>query len=478
MIIMLIAAILRSYRMSDLAVFLADQASDSTAVYNILHGGFTLLGPITSIGGFYNGPIVYYLMAPVFWIFHSDPLSGTIFKTILSCFTIPFIFLIGKKVWNEATGFLAGFIFAISPLMIEYSRSAFNSYPAIFFSTVIVYLIFSLKKPFSNIKLLLIGICVGWIIQMHYLTIAFVLFIFLYPFFYKAYISWRYYLIISIGILIGFAPFLIFELRHDFLNMRLMINYFTSSYESERSLSHILTIWPRVTGEIIGGNKIVVGTGLFIMAVAVFLFQFFMGSVRKKNYGAFVLLFCIMTIISAFYGKKLESHYVIVFHTSLILLVAATVVTICKSHYKMIVVIAFIAMLFNATQWNIAKNMHLSQDGLSIQNFTYAASLIQHDQKLRYNVAMHAQGDNRAMPLRYTLLLLGEHPKHYDTFTDIDHLYFIIPKKEKIEQQTMWEYTAFGPSTMVNMWSINEEYYLIKLEKNNNHILTYNFSTH
>jgi len=68
-IIMIIAAVIRTYHMRDLAVFLADQASDSTAVFNILKGDFTLLGPITSVGGFYNGPIVYYLMAPIFWIF-------------------------------------------------------------------------------------------------------------------------------------------------------------------------------------------------------------------------------------------------------------------------------------------------------------------------------------------------------------------------------------------------------------------------
>jgi len=53
-VIILLGAFLRTYRMEELAVFLADQASDSTKVYNITHGDFTLLGPITSVGGFYT----------------------------------------------------------------------------------------------------------------------------------------------------------------------------------------------------------------------------------------------------------------------------------------------------------------------------------------------------------------------------------------------------------------------------------------
>ncbi|KKQ37177.1 MAG: Dolichyl-phosphate-mannose-protein mannosyltransferase, partial [Candidatus Roizmanbacteria bacterium GW2011_GWA2_37_7] len=256
-IIMIIAAVIRTYHMRDLAVFLADQASDSTAVFNILKGDFTLLGPITSVGGFYNGPIVYYLMAPIFWIFKSNPLSGTIFQTLIFCFTIPFIYFIGKKVWNVETGLLAGFIFAISPLMVEYSRAAFNSFPAIFFSTLIIYLLISLQKPFSNIKLLMIGVFIGWILQMHYFTVAFVLLVSIYPLFRRELFSWKYYLFTMFGIGIGFAPFLLFEIRHQFLNTHRMIEYFiTAPDDTIRSLNNIFMIWPRVMGEIIGNNNI------------------------------------------------------------------------------------------------------------------------------------------------------------------------------------------------------------------------------
>ena len=476
---MIIAAVIRTYHMRDLAVFLADQASDSTAVFNILKGDFTLLGPITSVGGFYNGPIVYYLMAPIFWIFKSNPLSGTIFQTLIFCFTIPFIYFIGKKVWNVETGLLAGFIFAISPLMVEYSRAAFNSFPAIFFSTLIIYLLISLQKPFSNIKLLMIGVFIGWILQMHYFTVAFVLLVSIYPLFRRELFSWKYYLFTMFGIGIGFAPFLLFEIRHQFLNTHRMIEYFiTAPDDTIRSLNNIFMIWPRVMGEIIGNNNIFMGL-LFFLMIGIYLGNTFHS--YKKNHIhilLFLLLFFIVTIIGAIYGKRLESHYVISFHTSLIIFFSATMISLLRKNKLIIGVFVFCIMLINIPSWGIAAEKHPVQDGLSIKDFTYAASLIHDDNKQQYNVAMHAQGDNRAMPLRYTLLLLDDHPQHYDTYTNIAQLYFIVPKDEGIQQQTMWEYTAFGPSRIANIWNINEEYYLYKLEKQDNNIVIYNSSTH
>src|SRR3989344_4028494 len=99
--IILLGIFARFYRINDLAVFLADQASDSTVMLNMLHGKFTLLGPITSVGGFYNGPIVYYLMFPFYWVLKGNMIAGTVFQSTLSVATIPLLFMLGKKMFNE-----------------------------------------------------------------------------------------------------------------------------------------------------------------------------------------------------------------------------------------------------------------------------------------------------------------------------------------------------------------------------------------
>lgn len=50
---------------------------------------------------------------------------------------------------------------------------------------------------------------------------------------------------------------------------------------------------------------------------------------------------------------------------------------------------------------------------------------------------MHAQGDNRAIPIRYYLSLLGENPMPYENYSGADDLYLIIKRDEKPQDLTI-----------------------------------------
>lgn len=467
--IILLAALLRFFRMADLAVFLADQASDSTKVFNITHGDFTLLGPITSVGGFYNGPIVYYLMAPFFLLMKNHPLSGTVFQTTLSLLTIPLLFLIGKKIKNETVGLIAAFLFAISPLMIEYSRAAFNSYPAVFFSTLILYLFITIDERFKLVRYTLLGLCIGWIIQMHYFTVVFIGVAALFPWFTSRKIrKLHYYVFVCIGFILGISPFLLFEVRHEFLNIKLMMQYFSSSPVQERSLLHGLIIWPKVVAHLIFGNNIILGS-LGVIALPVLLYATLKKQFELKNkLIPFGLLILLVIMIGIFYGRYMQFHYVISVHTAFILLFALSLYYFVKKNILRLLIIGISLILLNMQAWNLQLEKHYDQDGLNIEDFQNAAEIIKKDApEGSFNVAMHAQGDNRAMPLRYTLLLEDKHPEPYENYSNIDILYFISRNDDPVEKQVMWEYTAFGQSKVIKSWKVNDQYMLYRLEKNN-----------
>lgn len=467
-LIMILAAGIRFFRMYDLAVFLADQAYDSTQVLNILRGDFTLLGPISSVGGFYNGPIVYYLMLPFFWILNADPISGTVFQTCLSVATIPLIYLIGKKLKNAQVGLIASFLFAISPLMVEYSRAAFNSFPAIFFSTLIIYAYLHLLEKFSLKKILCIGILLGFVVQMHYLTIALVGLVFLYPpFFQKKLVSFKYYFLLILGIVIGFSPFLLFEVKHQFFNTKLILQYFTSTKNSTepRSLFYIFQVWPELAAKLLAGENFIGGLLVSVVTLVTFIAIYTKKTIQRMHSHLSSLLFSLVFLIGLVFGKKMQLHYVISFHTSFILLFALTLDYLFQGKKLLIAMVCLFLLFINAWHWNYDKTKHPIQFGLSITDFKNAASLIHADTKSRYNVAMHAEGDNRAMPLRYTLNLLHETPMTYEDYAGAQTLYFILPKKENVPDQTMWEYTSFGASRISKKWDVNNQYYLYKLIK-------------
>lgn len=464
-LILILGTALRFYRMNDLAVFLADQASDSQKVFDMIRGKLTLLGPITSVGGFYNGPIVYYLMYPFYQLFKGNPIAGTVFQSFFSLLTIPFIFLLGRKIKNEKVGLIASFLFAISPLMIDYSRAAFNAYPAIFFSTLIIYLFILVLEHYKKLTVLLLGIMIGWIVQMHYFSAVFLLLAIFYPILSKKDRQpYSYYFFLGFGFLIGIAPFLFFELRHQFLNVHLFFKYLVSKKAGgTRSINNSLYIWPQVTGWILFGNQFIAGLiGFILIAVSTVL-----NALKKqaKNISVFIFLFLLVFLTGLIYGRTMHDHYIVSFHTSLIILFALMIDAIFKRKNIHIIIFCLLLTIINYPSWNLTKKMHPIQRGLNISDFKNAAAMIHKDKKGVYNIAMHAQGDNRAMPVRYMLTLLNEHPLDYEHYGEANDLYFIIPKIETLKNQTMWEYTSFGGSKVIEKWNLNGSFFIYKLGK-------------
>src|SRR5882672_8128859 len=73
-VILLIGAYLRLYKIPDYMNFLGDEGRDVLVVkHMIVDHKFTLLGPTASVGGFFLGPIYYYFMLPFLWLWHLDP---------------------------------------------------------------------------------------------------------------------------------------------------------------------------------------------------------------------------------------------------------------------------------------------------------------------------------------------------------------------------------------------------------------------
>src|SRR5579872_5735846 len=95
-LILLTAALLRLYRIHDFMVYLGDEGRDDLIVYNILHGHLTLLGPNASVGGFYLGPIYYYMMTPFLWLFNYNPAGPSVMVALFGVATVWLIYKISQ----------------------------------------------------------------------------------------------------------------------------------------------------------------------------------------------------------------------------------------------------------------------------------------------------------------------------------------------------------------------------------------------
>lgn len=335
-VFVILAVLLRVYKIDQLAIFLSDQAIDSFAVKNILSGNFTLLGPRASVGQFFNGPIVYYLMTPFYLIFRNDPLAGTIFQITLQIACMPFLYGVTKRFGGVRAGLVGLLIFTFSPLLLYYSRATFNAYPAIFFTTLIAYLI-TTHKP-THITALFVGLFTGMLVQMHY-------FLYMYAFMYLLYIAFRdwrmhisgawnsrihlidsvYYLL---GAGVGLAPFLVFELRHNFFNLRSILSSSSLMAQSVDIWSRIGSVGVAITN-LFGSSSNFVGLFILICISGMYLYKKF--DMRLKMlYACSLIALLISTIV---YRGLMHSHYIIGFYAVFIVVFSCFVSRVVPSRW-------------------------------------------------------------------------------------------------------------------------------------------------
>jgi 4-amino-4-deoxy-L-arabinose transferase-like glycosyltransferase len=252
-LILVVAAFLRLYRVADYMTFLGDEGRDALVVYNILHGNLTLLGPTASVGGFFLGPIYYYFMAPFVWLFNYHPAGAAIMVGLFGTLTVWFVYKLGKEFFDVTTGIIAAILYTISPLVIAYSRSSWNPNLMPIFTIFTLYSLYNALQKKSTKLFLLSGFLFGILMQLHYLAtfVGVIMFIYIWLFAYfssqltvkKITVIIKQLLTVFLGFLFGWSPFLLFEIRHGFPNIRSIFNFVFHSGDTGSNGRFISIIW-------------------------------------------------------------------------------------------------------------------------------------------------------------------------------------------------------------------------------------------
>lgn len=241
-LIILLASFMRLYRISDYMTFLGDEGRDAIVAKEILQGNLTLLGPRASAGDFFLGPFYYYLIAPFLFLAGMDPVGPAIMVALFGIVTVYLVYFVGKKFFDEKAGLMAAFLYAFPPIVIAYSRSSWNPNLMPLISLLIIYLSYVAVKNNSLKLFLIVGLLFGIAMQLHYLTIFLGIIVFLFVLIGKFLIKekglifsyTKSYVLIFVGFVIGWSPFLAFEIRHGFPNLKTIFNFiFISNSESQ-----------------------------------------------------------------------------------------------------------------------------------------------------------------------------------------------------------------------------------------------------
>jgi len=250
-LILATAAFLRLWRISDYMTFLGDEGRDVIVVKNLItKGDLIFIGPVTSIGNMYLGPLYYYMIAPFLALWHLNPVGPSVMVALIGTATVFLTYLTGRLFFSKEVGIFASSLYAIAPIPIIYSHSSWNPNPMPFFALLVIICLFLALKKIQPFWLLGVGASLAFVLQMHYL--GFLMFPVVLIFWFlllfrtlKTKKTIKSFFIYSFSSLVIFAvlmsPLLIFDLKpeHKFLNFNSFKTFF---FERQATEAHLSTV--------------------------------------------------------------------------------------------------------------------------------------------------------------------------------------------------------------------------------------------
>ena len=462
------SAYLRLYKISEYMTFLGDEGRDVLVVKHMLvDGDLTLLGPTASVGGFYLGPIYYYFMTPFLWLWNLDPTGPAVMVALFGVATTYLLFIVGRDFFGRVAGLVAASLYALSPLAISMGRSSWNPNIVPFFSLLLIYLLWRSVAKKEPHLLFWAGVVVGIGLQLHYLFLFLigVALIWVKP---------RYWLWLGAGMVLGFSPFLTFELLKGFPNTQTILRYLVSGEDTGFSLIKFLGTLNEVTFRLFGRlvfrlpqpevwEKLeFLPRFLFLTSIRTAIFVG-LGTlaVLRKNLGAKVLLvwYVVVILLLGFYKGPIYDYYFGIFFALPFLVIGFLFDLLSKSRTGMLVGLGLLAMLlwFNwlGQPFQFPPNKQLEQSK------RIAQAVFEKTQGLPFNFALLADR-NSDHAFRYFFEIWGNPPVTIE-FPEKD------PERKTITDQLLvlcestlcqplghplWEIAGFGRAEIVGSWDV------------------------
>lgn len=169
-LILLLAAILRLWKIDEYLPFMGDEGRDVRVVRRFLTDfDLMFVGPRTSIGDMYLGPLYYYLIAPFLLLFGFSPTGPAVFVALTSVATVALVWWVAKDWFGKVAGFSAALLYGLSPIVIMFSRHSWNPNVMPFFALLSVYAAWQVWRYHRFSWLVVVGIAVAFVLQSHYL---------------------------------------------------------------------------------------------------------------------------------------------------------------------------------------------------------------------------------------------------------------------------------------------------------------------
>ncbi|HCQ31287.1 TPA: hypothetical protein DIU27_02815 [Candidatus Collierbacteria bacterium] len=466
-LIILLALCLRLYRIGEFMTFLGDEGRDVRIVRDLItKGNLVFIGPRTSIGDMYLGPLYYYMMAPALFLSRLNPVGPAVLNAIIGTFTVFLTYFIGRKLFNKWSGLITALLYAVSPVAIIYSRSSWNPNPMPLFALLSVWGIYEVWQNKKFFWLPLIGVFFAFALQMHYLGLLLgpVLGLFwiltLLPitkeptrrkiFIHQTVIAILLFLLLM-------SPLLLFDLKHQGMNFNAFKMFFTDrqttvNLNPAKSDRFLPVIYMTVSDLVLARQTMwapLVSVLILLFSSWVYLKSKWLGSLKI----VFVWLgFAILGL--SVYKQHVYIHYLGFIYPAIYLLIGAILGFLIRQKilFRLIASVLIIFLFINSLIFSPVKENPNRQ----LQRTEQAVDLI--------------IKESNGQPFNFGLIAKQNYDESYRYFLEnknaglvrgedkiVDQLFVICEDGDgcQPEGHPDWQIAIFGPSHIVGQWQID-----------------------
>ncbi len=490
--LIVIGSLLRFYNLKNSLQFLGDQGRDALIVSKIFtEGDLVFIGPVTSVGNMYLGPLYYYFMVPFLWLSYPSPMGPVYAVAALGCVTLGLFYMLGKELVGEKSAIIGLFFYTFSHIVVQYTRFSWNPNPSPLVSLILIWATY--KAWTNNARYWVIAaVCFSILAQLHYVSLLTGA---------GASIFWllsvideyqskngkqlkgilRYSVVSGLIFITSQLPLLLFDWKHNWLNVHAFQKLFTQ--EQAFKTTHVFSIpeliWKTVT-ELHGrsmqilfefpiGQQRIINT---LLVIAVFII---LGVVirkkhqEKKKSGELLLgVFLSITIIgTAFYNQSVFIHYISFIFPVTFLVYGRVFTFLFEKNKATIPIIVFFSVYF--LFYNLPK-MPFQSLGWTVSDIEKTAHTIAErvDNDQLYNIILLADsGDLHGMNYRYFLFTTGKKPASMEQFGDAQKLFIINENQQgnDVLNLPIWEIQTFPQKIPSEVYTIENGPQIIVLER-------------
>ena len=476
-----VSLFLRLFRISSYMTFLGDEGRDALVWLRMTHGKFTLIGPTTSIGNMYLGPLYYYLMLP-FYI-----LLGTVGPSVgvaLFAGTTTFLlWLFGRQWFSEKVGLLSAFLYAISPVAIILSRSSWNPNVMPFFALLTIWGVWQFWQKSRYWWLFLVGITLSFAVQSHYLGLLLAggVFIFWIIKFIGLFKTKnlpagrqgkdlpRFLLMSGLCVLVFVSltilPLVWFDLRHNFINYQSFYKFFserqtTVNLKPYKAIPQVWPLWQNLVTRLLTGKDEKAGLWIalvFALGTVTLTASVLRKEKNKKNPALVLTVVFLLTGLlgMGLYKQDIYDHY-FGFLFPVIFLLAGIILEKVWLLYKVGKIVSILLFIFLVTLSVVESPLKYSPNNQMNRTAVVDKKIIDESMGKPFNLGMIAK-QNYDAGYRYFLEKWGKKAVDIDAQkikeTITEQLFVVCEDKEcQPLGHPQAEIANFGWSKISDQW--------------------------